>query len=51
MPELEGPRFLTPAPVREENPHITVITGLEGPLLRQPPPAPAEPEPDGGEEP
>ncbi|WP_129842611.1 hypothetical protein [Streptomyces sp. RFCAC02] len=27
-----GP-VLTPAPRREENPHITVITGLEGPVV------------------
>ncbi|WP_190232754.1 hypothetical protein [Streptomyces avicenniae] len=39
MAEPHGPRYLTPAPVREENPHITVITGLEGPLPPRPEPA------------
>ncbi|MFR9723416.1 hypothetical protein ACL02R_08600 [Streptomyces sp. MS19] len=54
MDEPRRPRYLTPAPVREENPAITVITGLEGPVL--PRPEPVEPEtagpdeaPDGGE--
>ncbi|WP_168220727.1 hypothetical protein [Streptomyces sp. RFCAC02] len=27
------PQPITPAPRREENPHITVITGLEGPVM------------------
>ncbi|MFR9723369.1 hypothetical protein ACL02R_08355 [Streptomyces sp. MS19] len=40
------PRYLTVAPVREENPHITVITGLEGPVV----PLPEDDEPEGGEE-
>ncbi|MFI7274443.1 hypothetical protein [Streptomyces sp. NPDC049879] len=44
------PRFLTVAPVREENPHITVITGLEGPVLPRPEPEAEGDEPEGGEE-
>ncbi|MFR9727414.1 hypothetical protein ACL02R_29250 [Streptomyces sp. MS19] len=42
------PRYLTVAPVREENPHITVITELEGPVL--PRSDGDEPESEGGEE-
>ncbi|MFI7273539.1 hypothetical protein [Streptomyces sp. NPDC049879] len=41
------PRYLTVAPVREENPKITIITGLEGPVL--PRPEPDSDEPEGGE--
>ncbi|WP_190232756.1 hypothetical protein [Streptomyces avicenniae] len=51
MPEPCRPRHLTPAPVREENPRITVITGLEGPVLPLPQPEPSDPvEPVGRDE-
>ncbi|MEV1006362.1 hypothetical protein [Streptomyces sp. NPDC049881] len=51
MDEPRRPRYLTPAPVREENPAITVITGLEGPVLPRTEPETAGPDetPDGGE--
>ncbi|WP_190233103.1 hypothetical protein [Streptomyces avicenniae] len=42
-----------PAPVRDPNPEITVITGLEGPLPRpvwRMPPEPQPDEPRDGEE-
>ncbi|MFI7273128.1 hypothetical protein [Streptomyces sp. NPDC049879] len=32
MPDPGHLHTCTPAPVREENPRITVITGLEGPV-------------------
>ncbi|WP_190232737.1 hypothetical protein [Streptomyces avicenniae] len=49
MAEVESPRHLTPAPVREENPHITVITGLEGPIPPRPEAGTNEPAADDEE--
>ncbi|MFR9725835.1 hypothetical protein ACL02R_21075 [Streptomyces sp. MS19] len=43
MPDPGHLHTCTPAPVREENPRITVITGLEGPVGRlRPGPVEAE---------